>query len=38
MSEKITRSTTFTPDNEFNLAFGWLAATAVTIASWAGLA
>ena len=37
MSDKIT-STTLAQDSEFHLAFGWLAATAVTIASWAGLA
>jgi hypothetical protein len=35
MSDKITSKTT---DNEFNMAFGWLAATAISIASWAGLA
>jgi hypothetical protein len=37
MSDKINSNATFTAENEFNLAFGWLAATAVTIASWAGL-
>lgn len=38
MSNKITGNTTFTPDSEFHLAFGWLAAAAVSIASLAGLA
>jgi hypothetical protein len=37
MSDKTTGKT-FSEDVEFNTAFGWLAALAVSIASWAGLA
>jgi hypothetical protein len=37
MSDKNT-STTVYADTGFNTAFGWLAAAAVSIASWAGLA
>jgi len=33
MDAKITSSTT-AADSEFHMAFGWLAAVAVTIASW----
>ena len=36
MSNK-NNSTANPQDNEFNLAFGWLTAVAVSIASWAGL-
>jgi hypothetical protein len=36
MSDKITNNTT-SPESDFNLALGWLAAAAVSIASWAGL-
>lgn len=38
MSNKINSNTTVVHDTEFKMAFGWLAATAVSIASWAGLA
>ncbi len=40
MSDKINSnsSTTLVPDTEFQMAFGWLAAAAVSIASSAGLA
>jgi hypothetical protein len=38
MSDKINSSTTLAQDNEFNMAFGWLATAAVSIVSWAGLA
>ncbi len=31
------KNNTFSQDNEFRMAFGWLAAAAVSIASWAGL-
>lgn len=36
MSDKINSNTT-SHDGEFNMALGWLAAAAVSIASWAGL-
>lgn len=36
MSDKIN-SLTASADSEFNMFFGWLAAAAVSIASWAGL-
>jgi hypothetical protein len=36
MSDKIDSAAT-SPENEFNMALGWLAAVAVSIASWAGL-
>ena len=38
MSNKINNKASLARDSEFQLAFGWLAATAVSIASWAGLA
>jgi len=34
MNEK----TTYNPETEFNLAFGWLATAAISIVSWAGIA
>lgn len=37
MSAKNTGNT-FQADTEFKMAFGWLTAVAVSIASWAGLA
>jgi hypothetical protein len=37
MSDKNT-GMVFQADTEFNMAFGWLTAVAVSIASWAGLA
>ena len=37
MSDKYTGKT-FQADTEFKMAFGWLTAVAVSIASWAGLA
>ncbi len=36
MSDK-NSSNTSSHDSEFHMAFGWLAATAVSIACWAGL-
>jgi hypothetical protein len=36
MSDK-NSSNTPSHDSEFHMAFGWLAATAVSIACWAGL-
>ena len=36
MSEKINSNNT-SSDSEFSMALGWLAAAAVSIASWAGL-
>lgn len=36
MSDK-NNSYTLSQDRDFSMAFGWLAATAVSIASWAGL-
>ncbi len=36
MSDKINSYTT-SADSEFNMAFGWLAAAAASIASWVGL-
>jgi hypothetical protein len=38
MSDKIDSNSTTSSENEFNMALGWLAATAVSIVSWAGLA
>ncbi len=38
MSDKINSNTTPVPDSEFQMAFGWLAAAAVSIDSLAGLA
>lgn len=37
MSNKKSNNANYN-DNEFHMAFGWLAAAAVSIASWAGLA
>jgi hypothetical protein len=38
MNNEINSNTTLAEDSDFHMAFGWLAATAVSIASWAGLA
>lgn len=33
----VENNTTLSKDSEFHMAFGWLAAAAASIASWAGL-
>ena len=38
MRNEINSNTHLVQDSEFNAAFGWLAAAAVSIVSWAGLA
>jgi hypothetical protein len=38
MSNEINSKSNLVRDREYKLAFGWLVATAVSIACWAGLA